>query len=125
MKIEVTREDIEDGVQGSPCWCPLAIAARRVFTTGKIEVVVGLSQVWVYALPCIMVKHTSDYGHEKFFAIRQEPGEALSKIKRYDENGVMEPFSVELFKIRVKAMRGFTQRTPREEPQQIQKRAAS
>jgi hypothetical protein len=82
MKIQVTAEDIAEGVRKSPYRCAVACAVRRI--TGEH----GRFDVSVYPLndgPEIFVNRRRSIG----------PVHVTEKLRSWDEGGDMEPFEFE------------------------------
>lgn len=92
--IEVTQDDIENGVQGDCDKCAIALALRREYKTDKVNVCTDY-----YSLPCLSVNNKElnmDYKMEKivdnFMELFDEPFVD-------DENLYMEtvkPFTLEV-----------------------------
>ncbi len=61
MRIDVTAEDIEKGFPDSPCFCPIALAVKRIkpsyveVLVGRETIIVGsyLAGSYSYILPTI------------------------------------------------------------------------
>lgn len=67
MKIEVTQEDIDTGIPGSACGCPVALAFRRLgfhfadVAARSCFLAVGLTDGRVYSLPSIAADFISNF----------------------------------------------------------------
>lgn len=77
MVINVTAEDISNGIPGSACYCPIALAIKRIkpsyynATVGEMTILAG----------------------SNFFFM---PSDAMNFIKRFDSALKVEPFSFEV-----------------------------
>lgn len=76
IRIEVTREDIDKGVPGDPCRCPIALAAGRRFGGNPS---VTYREIW-----------KSLEGHERLGKL---PPEAVEFATNFDEHLPVEPMS--------------------------------
>jgi len=76
MRIDVTQDDIANGIRKDPCWCPIALAVRRA--TGA---------------PC---KVDTDEITLSCGAYIPTPESAAKFVMTYDDFGAAIPFSFEL-----------------------------
>ena len=79
MKIEVTQDDIDEGVQGSMSLCPIARALKRHFPEGS-SIRVGGGRAFVDGV------------------VYQLPHEARIFVKLFDIGWTSSPFAFELTK---------------------------
>ncbi len=79
--VEVTNDDIENGIVGHICRCPVAHALARAFNLPHNNIYVNCPTInLVFEKACI----------------RQQvllPYDVIENINHYDTTGVMEPFS--------------------------------
>lgn len=80
VMIEVTAEDVANGMRCDCSLCPVALAARRAMADALVGV--GVRSIFLGG------------PHERKRV--ELPDEVREKIVAYDREGVMEPFSFEL-----------------------------
>lgn len=87
LRVEVTQEDIDNGVIASPQNCPIALAVKRELTAQGyhyLGIIVGNMQVQVlYDAYCPVARYNL-------------PVEAYNFILAFDNKGTVEPFTMEL-----------------------------
>lgn len=88
FEINVTEEDIQAGVRGSPKHCPVAKAIRRIFPAAFH------CNVSCYEDPqCMGVSWSFSLQSMKSSLSYNLPNEVVDKINCFDEMGTMKPFS--------------------------------
>lgn len=83
MKLSVLQDDIDNGVRGSNCNCPVALAIKRAMP-GAPVVYVGLSVV-----------HVMPRGSSAWIE-KRVPLQLRDWMCRFDNNRYVEPIEVEL-----------------------------
>ena len=80
MKIEVTQQDIDKGLNNNCFSCPIALAVKRKIDTGN---------VLVYCDRISVMSTISSYDYKL-------PKKAQTFIKRFDDRKPVEPFTFEV-----------------------------
>jgi hypothetical protein len=83
MRIEVTQEDIDNGLRGNCRQCPIALVVAR--STGALYVSVNSGIQWSYFRGCVSPEHW-----------RRIPLEVFRFMSDFDRGRPVEPFSFEL-----------------------------
>lgn len=81
-KLSITQADIDTGVHGDPCYCPIAQALRRTFP-GRGVMVSDVIQVSV----------NSDDKNCEWYSLSED---AREFIRTFDDGGIVYPFDMEL-----------------------------
>lgn len=82
MKLSIRQSDIDRGLRGSPCRCPVALAARRELPRTPV---VWAGAVRLYVLP-----------RDGRWIEKELPQRLKDWIQRYDNNRYVQPIEVEL-----------------------------
>ena len=83
LKVEVTQEDIDEGVQGCPTGCPIALAVKRACSLPKATVMVSDK---IFIIPW-------DNSERQTLSL---PANGAEIVHNYDAIGVMSPFDFEI-----------------------------
>lgn len=88
MLIEITQENILNGVREDACRCPIALAFRRVFTLDADEIEVDEGEVIFFVI---------EPGHSLYSCNRpiKLPSEAQNFVREFDAGHVVKPISFE------------------------------
>lgn len=85
--IEVTQEDIEKGVAGHGCLCPIAHAVGRCAAFAERDVIIGRDGIYLGADPMV--------DDDKVTVLARFPDSAVRFIWLFDQSLEVKPFSFE------------------------------
>lgn len=81
-KLSITQADIDTGVRGDPCHCPIAQALRRAFPGHNVRV--------GNAIQILINSDDKDY---QWYRLSED---ARLFIRTFDRGGIVYPFDMEL-----------------------------
>lgn len=82
LTIEVTKQDILNGVRNDPCMCPVALAIKRAMNNELKHLSVNYKEVW--------------YQTKDNVVVSELPVEAIKFIGAYDFRQPVKPFNFTL-----------------------------
>lgn len=89
MKIEITQEDIDNGVRLHECRCPIALAVKRAYRDQGQSI-----------LPSVITRYVFRMDGELRLPALKLPPEAQEFMHRFDGHELVHPFTFEAEEVR-------------------------